>query len=91
MGQQIVSFKVWDKTGRVLYSTDDPASIGQVFPVEERLTMAWEGKVTSQISSLEDEENAPSEPSEGSCWRFTARCVLVVPTKSLLWPSFIKK
>jgi signal transduction histidine kinase len=58
MGQQIVSFKVWDKAGRVLYSTDDPASIGQVFPMEERLAMAWEGKVTSQISSLEDEENA---------------------------------
>lgn len=59
MGQQIVSFKVWDKTGRVLYSTDDPASIGQVFPMEDRLVMAWEGQVTSQISSLEDVENAP--------------------------------
>lgn len=56
MGQQIVVFKVWDKAGRVLYSTN-PATVGQVFPIEERLALSLDGEVISRISTLEDEEN----------------------------------
>lgn len=56
MGQQIVSVKVWDDEGRVLYSTN-PSTIGQVFPVEEHLTRAWQGEVVSQISTLQKDEN----------------------------------
>ena len=32
MGQQIVTFKVWDPTGKVIYSTDGTA--GQTFPIQ---------------------------------------------------------
>ena len=56
MGQQIVAFKVWDEDGYVLYSTE-PSTIGQVFPIEEELAEAWQGKVVSQISSLQKAEN----------------------------------
>ena len=31
MGQQIVTFKVWDPTGKVIYSTDE--TVGQSFPI----------------------------------------------------------
>lgn len=56
LGQNIVSFKVWDQQGKVIYSAE-PADIGQVFPVTEGLAEAWGGEVSSHISDLEKEEN----------------------------------
>jgi signal transduction histidine kinase len=56
LGRQIVSFKVWDSQGQVLYSAD-PATIGQVFPMGEGLQRAWSGEVSSEISELESAEN----------------------------------
>ena len=56
LGRQIVSFKVWDAQGKVLYSAD-PAAIGQVFPMGEGLSAAWRGEVSSEISELENAEN----------------------------------
>lgn len=56
LGQQIVSFKVWDAAGKVLYS-GDRATIGQVFPVGEGLSRAWNGQVSAEISDLESAEN----------------------------------
>jgi len=58
LGQQIVSFKVWDPTGKVVYSTDQE-TIGQTFPIGEGLAQAILGQVSSEISQLEAEENAP--------------------------------
>jgi len=55
MGQQIVTFKVWDPTGRVVYSTDE--TVGQTFPISEGLALAILGQVSSEISQLEAEEN----------------------------------
>ena len=43
LGQHIVSFKVWDQHGKVLYSAD-PTTIGQVFPVAQGLAEAWGGR-----------------------------------------------
>lgn len=57
LGRQILSFKVWDPDGKVLYSAE-PATIGQVFPMGEGLTRAWGGEVSSDISDLENAENA---------------------------------
>lgn len=56
LGRHIVSFKVWDNTGRVLYSAD-PETIGQVFPINDGLAAAWRGEVSAHISDLENEEN----------------------------------
>jgi signal transduction histidine kinase len=58
MGQQIVSFKVWNPTGRVLFSTDQEA-VGKTFPIEEGLAQALRGQVSSTISKLQKAENIP--------------------------------
>jgi len=55
MGQQIVTLKVWDPTGKVVYSTDD--TMGQTFPIGEGLATAIWGQVSSEISQLTAEEN----------------------------------
>lgn len=56
LGKQIVSFKIWDTDGRVIYSTE-PSTIGQVFPIVEGLALALGGQVTTEISDLQKEEN----------------------------------
>lgn len=57
LGQQIVTFRVWDPTGKVIFSTDQEA-VGQTFPIGEGLALAILGQVSSEISQLEAEENA---------------------------------
>jgi signal transduction histidine kinase len=56
LGQQIVTFRVWDPTGKVIFSTDQ-GTIGQTFPIGEGLATAILGQVSSEISQLEAEEN----------------------------------
>ena len=63
LGQNIVSFKIWDQQGKVLYSAD-PATIGQIFPVTEGLAAAWNGEVSSHISDLEKAENVQERAQE---------------------------
>jgi len=60
LGQQIVAFKIWDSSGRVLYSTD-PTTIGQTYPMHEQLAKAWRGQVAAEISDLREAENAPQK------------------------------
>jgi signal transduction histidine kinase len=57
LGQSIVTLKVWDAEGRVLYSTN-PAIIGARFPVTSELRQAFAGEVRAQISDLSKPENA---------------------------------
>lgn len=56
LGRQIVTFKVWNHQGRVLYSSN-PDLIGKVFPIDEDLAAAWLGNVTANISNLQGAEN----------------------------------
>ena len=56
LGGQIVTFKVWNHQGRVLYSSN-PDLIGKVFPIDEDLSAAWQGNVTGNISNLQGAEN----------------------------------
>lgn len=56
IGQRIANFKLWDRQGRVLYSTQ-PGLAGQVFPVEQGLLRAWQGYVAAEISDMDDAEN----------------------------------
>ena len=53
---RIARVKVWSPTGRVIYS-DDHSLIGRTFPVSEDLQGALDGQASSDISSLEKEEN----------------------------------
>ncbi|MCA1552774.1 MAG: sensor histidine kinase [Chloroflexi bacterium] len=57
LGRSLASFKVWDRGGRVLYSTD-PNLVSQVFPVAKDLNEALEGNVSAEISDLNKAENA---------------------------------
>ena len=56
LGRQIVTFKVWDYQGRVMYSSN-PDLIGKVFPIDEDLAAAWQGNVAGNISNLQGAEN----------------------------------
>jgi signal transduction histidine kinase len=56
LGQKIVAFKIWDRSGRILYSTDT-ALIGKTFPIGEGLKAALDGIVHSEISHLSEDEN----------------------------------
>ena len=56
LGRQIVTFKVWDHQGRILYSSN-PDLIGRVFPIDEDLAAAWQGTVQANISNLQGAEN----------------------------------
>lgn len=56
LGHQIVTIKIWDRDGRVLYS-NYPSLIGRVFPPAADLTSAWEGQLVSDITNLQDDEN----------------------------------
>jgi signal transduction histidine kinase len=58
MGQQIVTFQLWDPTGKVIFSTDE-TTIGKTFPISEGLASAILGQVSSEIGQLEAIGNAP--------------------------------
>ena len=49
LGQKVISLKVWNASGLVLYSTD-PNVIGKQFTVEEGLEVAMAGGIFSEIS-----------------------------------------
>jgi signal transduction histidine kinase len=49
LGQKVISLKVWNASGKVLYSTD-PTVIGKQFTVEEGLEVAIAGGIFSEIS-----------------------------------------
>jgi signal transduction histidine kinase len=57
LGQQIVAFRVWDTRGRLLYTTDS-STTGKTYPMNEGLLRARLGEVVSEVSQLEDVENA---------------------------------
>lgn len=61
-GKQIVSFKLWNPQGRIIYSTRS-ANMGQAFPVQGGLARAWQGRIAARISDLQDEENAAERES----------------------------
>lgn len=56
LGKKIVSFKIWDPGGRVVYSTER-ALIGRSFPIGEGLASALGGVVHTEVSRLSDDEN----------------------------------
>lgn len=49
LGQKIVSLKIWNNQGRVLFSTD-PTVIGKTLQIDEGLLAAFTGKIFSEIS-----------------------------------------
>lgn len=56
LGEQIFAFKVWNREGRVLYA-NNPALVGQTFPIKPELGEALNGQVAAEISALDAAEN----------------------------------
>lgn len=56
LGRQVVTFKVWNARGQVLYSTN-PALIGRTFPMDMDQTRSWRGEIVAGISDLQNPEN----------------------------------
>ena len=54
---RIVRIKVWSPDGRVVYA-DDHSIIGRTFEMGDGLGEALDGEITSEVSSLEDDEEA---------------------------------
>jgi signal transduction histidine kinase len=54
LGKEIVSVKIWAPGGKVVYGQD----AGKVFPVKEDQLKAWRGEVSSDITNLDESENA---------------------------------
>ncbi len=62
-GKQIVSFKIWNTHGRILYC-NNPAVVGTVYPVQGGLARATRGWVAARISNLQDDENEVERQSQ---------------------------
>ena len=54
--EHIVQVKIWNDKGIVIYS-DNQELVGQQYPLGEHLQKALEGRISMEISSLEDDEN----------------------------------
>ena len=56
LGQEIASFKVWDRQGKIVYASDANL-VGQKFELTDRLAAALAGKVDAHLSDLGQEEH----------------------------------
>lgn len=55
---RISNFKIWNRDGRIIFSTQS-GLIGKVFPPTPTLLAALNGRVMSEYDDLTDDENAP--------------------------------
>ncbi len=57
LGRYVLSFKIWNREGRVVYSNNRDV-IGKVFDMGGNAQRAWNGTVATEVSSLGDDEHA---------------------------------
>lgn len=60
LGQEVVVFQVWDRDGRIVYSTM-PDLAGQRFPIEPELATALAGGVTADVGHAEGGDDLPGD------------------------------
>lgn len=60
LGQEIAVFQVWDRNGRIVYSTV-PELVGKTLPVEDELASALDGEVTADVGRA---EGGPALPDD---------------------------
>lgn len=58
LGRQVALFRVWDRDGQIVYSTQ-PALVGKRFPVEDELAGAMTGRVVADIGLPEGAGELP--------------------------------
>jgi diguanylate cyclase (GGDEF)-like protein len=64
LGKDVIRIKIFNRSGKVLFS-DDPAIVGQIYPIKSELARALDGKPAADIDGLTEEENA-SERGAGT-------------------------
>jgi signal transduction histidine kinase len=52
LGREVLLFQVWDRTGRIVYSTV-PGLVGQQFPTDPQLNDAFAGRVSADLGEPE--------------------------------------
>ncbi len=57
LGKRILSVKVWEDGGRIAWYSRHEL-IGRTFPLTDSMIHAWQGTVTAEFESLDDEEDA---------------------------------
>ena len=60
IGDEIVRIKIWDATGRIVYS-DNRDSIGATYPISHELEDALQGEISSEVSELDKAENTTEQ------------------------------
>jgi signal transduction histidine kinase len=63
LGQEIAVFQVWDREGRIVYSSV-PSLVGQTLPMQDELARALAGEVTAEIGQAEGGADLPSSVSD---------------------------
>jgi response regulator RpfG family c-di-GMP phosphodiesterase len=57
LNSNIVRIKLWNRAGLLIYA-DDQSLVGKTYPPSETLDRALLGEIATEISTLEDDENA---------------------------------
>ena len=73
LGKRLVSFKLWGRDGKILYSKD-PRLIGQMFEPSANLFHAFEGNVVAEFDQTGRHRKAEQEARASLCLRFTIPC-----------------
>ena len=60
LGQEVALFQIWDRTGRIVYSSE-PSLVGERFPIEDELASALDGVVTAEVGEAEGGETLPAD------------------------------
>ncbi|MDQ3467488.1 MAG: sensor histidine kinase [Chloroflexota bacterium] len=63
LGQEVTLFQIWDRDGRIVYSTVDEL-VGERFPVDDELRRSFAGEVTAHIGEAEGMGSLPIEVSQ---------------------------
>jgi signal transduction histidine kinase len=58
LAQNVVSFKVWNLDGKIIYSSSQ-LLVGRAFTIKNELERAMQGDIVAIISDLDDEEDVP--------------------------------
>jgi signal transduction histidine kinase len=63
LGQQVSLFRIWDQSGRIVYSSDH-TQIGQQFPIEADWQSAFNGEVVAEMSNFDAVRSADANQND---------------------------
>lgn len=60
LGQQVIAFQIWDRQGRIVYSTV-PSLVGTTAPIDDELAQALMGQVVADVGEAEGGPLLPAD------------------------------